>query len=425
MYDWFASLGKEIGKDFIKSSIMELLSPEQQRMLQSGVPLSQVAPGLQEYVAKQQAQQQAMASQPMFRSNGGPIYNQGGMLSGYNPNGPLGFTNIGKTYDPYEYVYQPSTPEEEEVAPVAPVCTIGTMYDPTSGQCVSTGFGSSLPEKEDPLSPSAITSRSNDGINATRQSQQDLMDEGLPLLAYLVPGAGLAFQVSKGLHNNQANKINENEGSSTWQLNTNRGFGTNGFLGTSIGADKDVYTSSWGKEYDASGFSPEKRAALEKINSIADVKSYEDDWDEGDYTSDLYYKDGTPVVKYTAEKGKKQSFLEDPLAEISAMVTGKKPLDPKDVSGKESLGKTPEELQQERNNQIAQERKAQREAAAKAQRISNEQQASRVSSGQSPLGGNYGGSDYGGATYDPGGWDPGDGGGYISNTADGNDWSNF
>ena len=330
MMDWLASLGKEMGEQYIKSTVMDMLTPDQQAMLQSGMPLSQVAPGLQEYLAQQQAQQQAMMTQPMFRAQGGPIDMTGGMLSGYNPNGPLAFTNIGKKYDPYSYVYQPSTPVTEE-ASVPAVCPVGTMLDPSTGQCVPVAT-SETQEVFDPLSPAAIASRSNDGINTTRQMTQDMYDNpaigvGLGLLN---PLAGAAYQAGKAMHNSAANEMNKNGGSSTWQLNTNRGFGTNGPLQGlglgSIGGDKDVYTSSWGKEYDVSNMGTQARAGLEKINKVADVKSYEDDWTEANpdgtmYTSDLYYKDGKPIQSYKSlmNKAPSKSFsnlFEDPFGNL-------------------------------------------------------------------------------------------------------------
>ena len=67
--------------------------------------------------------------------------------------------------------------------------------------------------------------------------------------------------------------------------------------------------------------------------------------------------------------------------------------------------------------------KARRDAELQAAIDAETNRAAAESAGGA--GGNWGGSGYESATYDSSGWNPGDGGGYISNTATGNDWDNF
>jgi len=102
-----------------------------------------------------------------------------------------------------------------------------------------------------------------------RQSLQNLVDNpalmaGLGFLGG--PLGGLIAQIAKSYVNNQATKINENGGSSTPYLYSDRGFSDDG----------STYTSSWGKDYDTSGMSDATKAGLAIASKQNDVASYED-----------------------------------------------------------------------------------------------------------------------------------------------------
>jgi len=343
MMDWLASLGKEMGEQYIKSTVMDMLTPDQQAMLQSGMPLSQVAPGLQEYIAQQEAQKEAMMNQPMFRAQGGPIYMQGGMLSGYQGK-PRGFSNIGKSYDPYSYVYEPSVPEEtiQESASIPMVCPVGTMPDPSTGQCVSVSSSSGFNPNEN---------RGGYGQAPTNEYQAyvdknqiaPLNDGSFANDNYYGDNAGgrnpFSGKEYKPTYNFNPKAFTSNYDNQSWTYDKERGVATprDRGLGDAI--------------VDAATMMP----GVGMLAAVTGAGGWHDNAEaaiRGDETKNMPQRIVENVGKsLMSTKGKVQSFLEDPLEGVNSFyekALNRAPLNPEDIPVEERSIKSDALIAQER-----------------------------------------------------------------------------